>query len=83
MKKRGKNNNIRKEFRNRMFIAISSAFALVIALTWNDAIRGAVDKLLEIMNVQTTTYLYKIIAAIIITFICVIGILIASKRTEK
>ena len=76
-------NGVSKEVKNRTFMAISAGFGLVIALAWNDAIRSSVDKILEALNVQTTTYIYKIIAAVIVTIIAVIGLMILSKKVEN
>jgi len=85
MKKEVKKNikKIEKEIKNRTVLAISAAFAFVIALSWNDAIRSSIEEILKILNIQTTGYVYKIIAAFIVTIIAVMGIMIASRQVEK
>lgn len=69
--------------RNRIALAIGAAFGLVIALAWNDAIREGIDQLMKNLGITGTAYIYKIITAIIITIIAVIGIMIVSKWAEK
>jgi hypothetical protein len=59
------------------------AFALVIALVWNETIKEGVNKLMDSLGIQPETYLFKIVAAIIVTVICVIGILLFSRWAEK
>lgn len=93
VKKKGKRLGVEKakknvmdfanRIRNRIAIAIGAAFGLVIALTWNDAIREGVNHLMNNLGITDTTYIYKIITAIIITIISVIGIIIVSRWAEK
>ena len=84
MKKRlSRFSELKKEVNNRMFLSISAAFAFVIALSWNEAIKSSVDYILSILSIETTTYLYKILAAVLVTIICVLGIMIANKRLEN
>ncbi len=76
------------EVRNKTITAIITAFALVIALAWQDVIKETVNRIIENLNLTATelvkmTILYKSITAIIITFIAVIGIIIASKLSKK
>ena len=72
-----------REARKKMTFAISAAFALVIALVWNDAIRRGVDLIIQKLGITGSGYLVTILTAVIITFICVMGILIFSKWSEK
>ena len=74
---------IRKETARRITTAITAAFAFVIALAWKDAIRKAVDSIVLKMGVPSTVYFYEFIIAIVITFVCVVGIIIASKYGAK
>jgi len=69
--------------RKNIGIAIMGAFALVIALVWNETIKEGVNQLMESLGIHPETYVFKIIAAIIVTVICVIGILIFSRWAEK
>jgi len=72
-----------KRVRHRISLAIAAGFGFVIALTWNDAIKEGVDKIMENFGIIGSTYIYKIIAAIIVTIIGVIGIIIVSDWAEK
>jgi uncharacterized membrane protein len=72
-----------KAVRKNIGIAIMGAFALVIALVWNETIKEGVNKLMDSLGIQPETYLFKIVAAIIVTVICVIGILLFSRWAEK
>ena len=63
--------------------AIMAAFALVIALSWNDAIQEAVNSLVLRLGILQQGYIFKIMAAIIVTVICVIFILLFSRWAEK
>ncbi len=72
-----------KSVRKNIGIAIVGAFALVIALVWNETIREGVNSLMASLNIPQETYLFKLLAAVIVTVICVIGILIFSRWAEK
>ena len=74
--------NFRKNVRRNTGLAITGAFALIIALTWNDAIKAIVEDLLSYLDVTGTTYYYPLIAALITTIICVTGIMYFSKWSE-
>lgn len=76
-------NKIQKEVKKNTIMAVTAAFAFLIALVWRDAISEAINKFLEILNLTQTGYLYKIISALIITLICVIGITIANRQIKK
>ncbi len=68
--------------RNRTGLAVVGAFALVIALAWNEAIKEVVKDILAYFNVTGTTYYYKVLAAIATTIICVLGIMYFSRWGE-
>jgi flagellar biogenesis protein FliO len=74
---------IQKETARRITTAITAAFAFVIALAWKDAIRKAVDSIVLKMGVPETVYFYEFIVAIVVTLICVLGILMVSKYGVK
>ena len=64
---------VRSEFKKQTSTAIMAAFGLVIALAWKDVITEWINKIPFIENYGS------IISAVILTIICVIGILIISK----
>jgi len=72
-----------KAVRKNIGVAIMGAFALVIALVWNETIKEGVNSLVISLNIPQNTYLFRIIAAVIVTVICVIGIMIFSRWAEK
>jgi len=62
-------------------LAIISAFAFVIALAWNDAIRTFFDDIiLPNLPVPGTGYIYKVVLAVIVTLIAAVGVWIFSKK---
>ncbi|MBD3249644.1 hypothetical protein GF336_06380 [Candidatus Woesearchaeota archaeon] len=69
----------REELKKRSLLAISGAFALVIALAWNDAIKHTVNSFVMKLGIPETAYMYKIIIALVITAVCIIGIFITSR----
>lgn len=64
----------RREFRKSLTTGIVAAFGLLIALVWKDVITEFVDSITTKSPIQG-----KLISAIIVTLICVLGILIISK----
>ena len=70
---------LKQRTKNRIITAITAAFAFVIALVWKDAIRKIVDAIIENLNIPETAYLHEIIIALIVTVICVVGIMIISR----
>jgi len=71
------------EVRKHTATAISAAFALVIALVWKDAIQAFVDNMLKNLNITENLHLYRLVVAIVVTIICVVGIFIISRWSEK
>lgn len=63
-------------------LAIVGAFALVIALTWNEVINATVRDLLRYLDVTGNTSHFRVLAALITTIICVAGIIYFSKWSE-
>jgi hypothetical protein len=78
-----KAHEIRKETARHITTAITAAFAFVIAFAWKDAIRKGIDSYVKRMGIPETVYFYEFIIAIIITVICVFGIMIISKYGAK
>lgn len=74
---------LRKEMRKHITVAISGAFALIIALVWRDAIQKMVNNLVTRMGLSETAYWYNVVVALIVTFICIIGILVSSRYSVK
>ena len=64
----------RTEFKKSVITALVAAFGFLISLAWRDVIVEAVDKITVLTPLHG-----KIITAIIITIISVIGILIITK----
>lgn len=75
--------NFAAHVKDKIALSIGAAFGLVIALAWNDAIKEGVDKITTALGLVGTAYVYKIIAAVIVTIIAVIGIILISKWAEK
>ena len=69
------------EVKNTIAVAIGGAFGFVIALIWRDIIIGLMNMAgLSVSEfVDATGAVISIIAAIIITIICVVGILYMAK----
>ena len=64
----------KNEFNKAINTAILAAFGFLVALVWKDVITEGVDKLAAYSPLQG-----KIISALIITLICVFGILFIAK----
>lgn len=74
---------MQKEVRRKSSTAILGAFALIIALVWRDVIRDAVDEIVRRTGIEGTGYMYTIISALLVTVICVTGIMFFSRWAEK
>jgi hypothetical protein len=74
---------VHQETRKHIITAITAAFAFIIALTWRDAIRKIIDSFVAKLGITETIYAYEIILALIITAVCVLGIMVASKYSIK
>ena len=75
--------NLKKRVRNRSIGAITAAFAFVIALVWRDAIRKTIDAFVEKLSIPKTAYVYEFVIAVLLTIVCVIGIMIFSRWEVK
>ncbi len=71
------------DVRKRIATAIATGFAFVIALVWRDAIQAGIERILDKLGIEGTGYFFKIIGAIIVTIICVIGLIIITRWSEK
>jgi hypothetical protein len=74
---------LRIEMRKQVTLAVSAAFALVIALTWNDTIKKIVDSFVIRLSLPETVYMHQIAVAAVVTAICVSGIIINSRFSVK
>lgn len=74
----------KSEFKKQIITAITAAFALIIALAWQDAIKEWITAFVARIGIQTQNlYLYKIYVAIAITLICVVAIILFSRWGAK
>lgn len=67
-----------REFRKSLVTAITAAFGFLIALVWKDVITEYVNLVTKISPVQS-----QLISAMIVTLVCVLGILIISKLSVE
>ena len=68
-----------KEVRNEVNTLIISAFGLVAALSWNDAIKALIEELVPTEN----SWPYLMLNALIVTTIAVIMTLLIKRKTTK
>lgn len=73
----------RKEVKKNMLKAVLAAFAFIIAFAWRDAIKEGVNEIVAKSGIEGTGYIYHIISALIVTLLCVIGIMFFSKMQGK
>ena len=69
----------REEFKKQTLIAITGAFAFLIALTWRTPIQNSVDKLVASLGLTGQAVFYEYLAAVLITIIGVAVLIIISK----
>ena len=74
----------KNEFGKQTSIAVIAAFGFLIALSWRDFISELITHLTGSLNNIASVYVYKLIAAIMVTVVSVLGIMIISKlNTSK
>ncbi len=71
------------DIRKHMATAIAAGFAFVMALVWRDAIQAGIDKILEKFGITGSGYIYKIILAVFVTLVCVIGLKFVAGWSEQ
>lgn len=77
-------NSFKREFKKHMTVAITAAFAFLIALVWRDAIQESINAFVTNIGIQIqNVYLYKIYVAILITVVGVIALIIFSRCGAK
>ncbi len=69
----------RDEFKKQTSVAITGAFAFLIALTWRTPIQKSVDKLVLKLGLTGQAIYYEYLVAILITIIGVIFLIFISK----
>jgi len=69
----------KNEFKKQTLTAITAAFAFLIALTWRSPIQKSVDKFVSSLGLTGQAVYYEYLAAIIITIIGVIALILLSK----
>jgi len=74
---------VHQEVRTHFGIAISGAFAFVLALSWNDFMKEALARLIQKLGLNGGTLLLKLLAAVLTTIICVLGIKYFSRWGKK
>ncbi len=80
LKEKAKNSTIRlkNEFRNAISTALIAAFGFIIALEWREVIQEMILKVTVVSPIQS-----KLISALIVTFISVIGIILVTSLIHK
>ena len=74
---------LRKEFRKHIVIAIAAALGFLIALSWREPISNLTDHIITILGLQGEQILYQFLAAIIITIILVLALVIVTRWEIK
>ncbi len=74
---------LKKNLRIHSVTALVAAFGFVIALYWRDIINEGVQKIITAFNLTGTGFYIKIIAAIIVTLVCILGIFVVSHWEVK
>jgi|SRR3989344_9259674 len=69
----------KKEFKKQTLIAITGAFAFLIALTWRTPIQNSIDSLVQRLGLTGQAIYYEYLAAILITIVSVIILIFISK----
>lgn len=76
--------SVEKEFKRNLNTAVTAAFAFVIALAWKDVITQSVDYLISFSHLpQGQAFGFRIVSAIVVTFICVVGIMLTVRFVGK
>ena len=74
---------LQNEVRSHVTTAIGAAFAFIIALVWRDAIRNILDSVVVKLGLPETVYIHEIVVAVMLTIVCVIGILVVARYSIK
>ena len=74
---------LRREFRKHIVTAIAAALGFLIALSWREPIANLTAHIIEILGLQGDQILYQFLAAIIITIILVLALMIVVRWEVK
>lgn len=75
--------DLHREIKKHILAGLTAGFAFVIALFWRDAIQSFIDDFLSTLDLSVETYVYKIGAAVLVTILAAVGIMIAARFTAK
>ncbi len=70
---------LKQKFKSSTATLIISAFGFVAALSWNDAIKSAIDTMLP----QEKTVFFKFVSAVVITAFAVAATFLISKMLKE
>lgn len=73
----------REEFKKQTVIAITAAFAFLIALSWRSPIQNSVDKIVSRLGLSEQIIYYEYLTAVIITILAVLALMIISKWASE
>ena len=73
----------KKEAKKNIITAVMAAFGFLIALVWRDAIKESVNDIIKLFSIEGSGAIILYITATLTTIICVIGIIIFSRWSEK
>ena len=83
MKALQKAKEFQQQVRTQIGISLGAAFAFVIALSWNDFIKESANQLMASIGLDGKVVYVRLIAVLLITIICIIGISLASRLGKK
>jgi hypothetical protein len=72
-----------KEFRNQVVVAITAAFAFLIALSWRNPIQKSVDGIVERMGLVGSAIYIEYLSALVLTLIGVLILMWVSRWKSK
>ncbi len=81
--KKSKIHVFRQEFKQQTGAAIIAAFGFLIALVWKDIIVNTVDTIINRLPSVKYAIISTLISAVIVTTVCVIGIILISRWARK
>jgi polyferredoxin len=74
---------LREESKKHTTTAIIAAFSFLLAFTWRDLIQRYVDHIVNNFAITGPDYLIQLYATILITLICVLGIILVTKYSQN
>lgn len=78
-----KTEKLRFEMRKAIVGSMVAALGVMIALVWRDVVKEYVNKIVTALNIPESAAYYQLISAIIITIVCVIGVMIVGRFSVK